>query len=114
MESQEDTRLAAITRWWGGSCSGNDPDTCYNCTICSDFDDPTLPTTIPRFSITTTKTRGEWSEIADLIPSDRRNGDRFGASVAIDGNQIVVGSPYNRGQLKEAVFRNCICIPAPF
>ena len=82
-------------RWWGGSCSGNDPDTCYNCTICSDFDDPTLPTTIPRFSITTTKTRGEWSEIADLIPSDRRNGDRFGASVAIDGDQIVVGSPYN-------------------
>ena len=34
-----------------------------------------------------------WSQVAELAASDGAAGDRFGASVAIDGDYIVVGAP---------------------
>ncbi len=36
---------------------------------------------------------GEWGEVAVLMSSDAADGDRFGASVAIDGDTVVVGAP---------------------
>lgn len=36
---------------------------------------------------------GAWVEIQKLVPSDRTAGDQFGFSVAIEGDQIVVGAP---------------------
>jgi hypothetical protein len=37
-------------------------------------------------------TNGEYIEVATLTPGDGQPGDRFGISVAIDGNNIVVGA----------------------
>lgn len=38
-------------------------------------------------------TSGQWEQIQKIVPSDRAENDRFGASVAIDGNYMVVGAP---------------------
>ena len=35
-----------------------------------------------------------WTYLAKLIPQDGNVGDRFGESVAIGGNRVIVGSPY--------------------
>ncbi len=42
-----------------------------------------------------TKVSGVWSQKAKLIASDGAANDKFGNSVAVDGNTIVVGAPYN-------------------
>ena len=39
------------------------------------------------------KVRGDWSQVARLIPDDGAAEDNFGSSVAIDGNSIIVGTP---------------------
>jgi hypothetical protein len=47
---------------------------------------------------------GEWNEVIKLVPensalfsfNDRVAGDNFGTAVAIDGNNVVVASPYHR------------------
>lgn len=36
---------------------------------------------------------GQWSEVALLTPSDGNLGDRFGASIALDGDRMIVGAP---------------------
>ena len=38
-----------------------------------------------------------FSEIQTLSASNKRNGDRFGSAIAIDGDQIIIGSPYSCG-----------------
>ncbi len=38
---------------------------------------------------------GDWEPTAKLIPSDGAAGDRFGSSVAVDGDTVVVGAPYD-------------------
>ena len=38
---------------------------------------------------------GEWSQVAKLTASDGAGADHFGLSVAIDGNTVVVGSPWD-------------------
>jgi hypothetical protein len=38
---------------------------------------------------------GNWTQQQKLIPSDGIDQDQFGESVAIEGNTLVVGSPYN-------------------
>jgi hypothetical protein len=40
-------------------------------------------------------TNGHWNQQQKLIPSDGIDQDQFGESVAIEGNTIIVGSPYN-------------------
>ena len=44
-----------------------------------------------------TNASGEMKPIARLRPSDREAGDRFGKSVAIDGNYAIVGAYYEDG-----------------
>jgi len=39
--------------------------------------------------------KGLWNQVQKIVASDRRNGDNFGASVAISGNYAIVGSPYD-------------------
>ena len=41
------------------------------------------------------KRQGTWAYTQTLVASDKSDGDRFGYSVAISGNQIVVGAPGN-------------------
>jgi hypothetical protein len=41
-----------------------------------------------------TYANGTWTQTADLLASDGSVNDRFGASVAIDGTTIVVGTPH--------------------
>jgi hypothetical protein len=38
---------------------------------------------------------GVWSDPMRIVPGDLAAGDRFGQSVAVDGDRIVVGSPYH-------------------
>lgn len=38
---------------------------------------------------------GTWTEIDKLVGSDVGSGDQFGSSVAIDGNRIVAGAPFD-------------------
>lgn len=38
-----------------------------------------------------------WGEVTPLLASDRQSGDNFGYAVAISGNWIVVGAPYEDG-----------------
>ncbi len=40
-----------------------------------------------------TRSGGTWTEQAQLTPADAAAGDRFGLSVGIDGDTVVVGSP---------------------
>ncbi|MGH2507639.1 MAG: FG-GAP repeat protein [Ktedonobacteraceae bacterium] len=40
-----------------------------------------------------TKNNGTWIQVAELTPSDGKDGDKFGSSVAIFGGTIVVGAP---------------------
>lgn len=35
-----------------------------------------------------------WVEVQKIVPADRDQGDRFGYSVAISGNYIIIGAPY--------------------
>ena len=42
-----------------------------------------------------TLTGGTWSQTAELLPSDGEDGYEFGASVAISGSNVAVGSPYH-------------------
>lgn len=44
-----------------------------------------------------TRTGTTWSQQARLIGADGRSNDSFGASVAIDGDNLVVGASQNRG-----------------
>jgi hypothetical protein len=44
------------------------------------------------FSVTRLKNLGTWLQSQALHADDRRNGDRFGISVDIDGEQVVVGA----------------------
>jgi len=38
---------------------------------------------------------GEWSQVAKLVAPDGQEGDAFGASVALDGDTLVVGAKYD-------------------
>ena len=38
---------------------------------------------------------GNWGQVKKLTASDTTNGDRFGYAVAIDGDTVVVGAPFN-------------------
>ncbi|MCA8952502.1 MAG: FG-GAP repeat protein [Planctomycetes bacterium] len=38
---------------------------------------------------------GAWSHVASITPFDPRSNDRFGTAVALDGDTIAVGSPYD-------------------
>jgi len=40
-----------------------------------------------------------WTEQAKLTASDGAGFDRFGTSVAVDGNTAVVGSPYDEASI---------------
>ncbi len=42
-------------------------------------------------------TTGEWSEVARLVAPDSATGDRFGRSVAVDGDRLLVGADPDRG-----------------
>ena len=46
-------------------------------------------------TVTLLSAREPLAEVQSLSAGDRRNGDRFGAAVAINGDQIVVGAPFS-------------------
>ncbi|MGH9441680.1 MAG: Ig-like domain repeat protein [Thermoanaerobaculia bacterium] len=48
---------------------------------------------VPGVAYVFVRSGGAWSEAASLVPSDSANDDRFGNSVAISGDTIVVGAP---------------------
>ncbi len=40
-----------------------------------------------------TEADGDWVETDKIVPSDGRNGDQYGSSVAISGNRTLIGAP---------------------
>jgi FG-GAP repeat len=48
-----------------------------------------------------TRTRGGWTQVAELTQSDAEMGDLFGLSVAIDGETIVVGAREHTGAVDQ-------------
>lgn len=54
----------------------------YNCSTCVEFDQP--------YSISTERLQEmtSFSEILNFQAGDKKSGDRFGYSLAIDGNQV--------------------------
>jgi hypothetical protein len=74
----------------------NNPGHPTHCSDCDKFSSsPADP--LNQVTVTTTDSQGDWFQQQGIVPGDRRNGDRFGWSVDIDGDQIIVGSPYNGG-----------------
>ena len=53
---------------------------------------------IPGSAYVYARESGVWTQVADLTASDPGNGDRFGVSVAVDGDTIVVGAKRNGGE----------------
>lgn len=51
-----------------------------------------------------TRTDGIWMETAKLVPSRRAHYPRFGTSVALDGNTVVVGTPNSGGGHRGEVY----------
>jgi hypothetical protein len=49
---------------------------------------------------------GAWQRIAKLVPSDAAPGQRFGHSVALDGDNVVIGSPFANGAAGAAYLFN--------
>ena len=53
---------------------------------------------IPGSAYVYARESGVWTQVADLTASDPDGGDRFGVSVAVDGDTIVVGAKRNGGE----------------
>eukprot|EP01034_Spumella_vulgaris_P023126 gene23126-29319_t len=64
---------------------------CGNCSQLSHIS----TTPADQIQVTVVADIGDVAQQQALMASDRRNGNRFGWSVAVDGNQIVVGAPYS-------------------
>ncbi|GMH92534.1 hypothetical protein TL16_g12375 [Triparma laevis f. inornata] len=66
----------------------------YNCSTCVEFDQP--------YSISTERLQEmtSFSEILNFQAGDKKSGDRFGYSLAIDGNQAIIGAMYSSGKCR--------------
>ena len=67
----------------------------YGCnTSCPKFD---VSSAVPSQQMTVTRNSyiGPFTQVQALSPSDSRDGNRFGWSVALDGDQLVVGAVYS-------------------
>lgn len=64
---------------------------CYNCTPFSSLSE--VPS--EQIVVTVAANMSEVKIQQELSASDKRNGNRFGWSVAVDGSQIAVGAPYS-------------------
>jgi hypothetical protein len=66
----------------------------YGCPTCSPFD---ASSAVPSHQMTVSRTTyiGAFAQVQDLVPSDSRDGNRFGWSVALDGDQLAVGAVYS-------------------
>jgi len=74
---------------WNGPVGGG--TTSYGCAACVRFSDY-LPDPSLQMSSSAVSEIFPVTQVQELSASDKRSGNRFGASVAIDGDQIVVGA----------------------
>ena len=76
---------------WNGPAGGIVDYGCPTCVSFSDYMDD------PSGQMTTSKTASiqPVTQVQTLSASDKRSGNRFGSSIALDGDQIVVGSVYS-------------------
>ncbi|RYH30929.1 hypothetical protein EON65_03875 [archaeon] len=65
------------------------------CTNCTKFDYDVAADHTAQFSLTTINGVEEFHEVNSFSAVDGSHGDRFGWSVAIDDNQLVIGAPYS-------------------
>ena len=66
----------------------------HNCSNCTAFDYPA--TQGSEVVVSVNKKLGEWVQYANGVNADdRRQGDRFGSAVALDGDQLVVSAIYS-------------------
>jgi hypothetical protein len=91
-EFQEPPLLVPL--WFGHGC--NDCEE-FSATIPSSIDISFNPDgeSIEQVMVIRTQTVGDLLYHQTIEAADKRAGDRFGASVHIDGDQIVVGAPYS-------------------
>jgi hypothetical protein len=68
---------------------------CRNCTAFSAIADNTSAADSIVITTTLLSTQTPLTEVQTLSAGDKRHGDRFGAAVALDGDQIVVGAPFS-------------------
>jgi len=90
----EDTISSLEPLWYGFGCID-----CSEFSFLNDNDISTLNvTTLDNIiKVKVISTVAPFSEIQTLSASNKRNGDRFGSAIAIDGDQIIIGSPYSCG-----------------
>ncbi|GMH95725.1 hypothetical protein TrST_g6431 [Triparma strigata] len=87
MDATLPTMLASHGKGWGDNPA-------YNCSTCVPFDQPYSITTERLQEMTT------FTEILNFQAGDKKSGDRFGYSLAIDGNQAVIGAMFSSGKCR--------------
>lgn len=65
----------------------------YGCTDCIAFTSSYKANPAKQVSVTNVTPLGTWRQQARLVAPDGNPGDRFGSSVAISGEQVIVGAP---------------------
>ncbi|OQR91459.1 hypothetical protein THRCLA_08991, partial [Thraustotheca clavata] len=64
----------------------------YGCSTCLPFNSGYTPNPAGQIQVSNIATLGTWTFHQRLIPSDANHADRFGSSVSIDGDSIIVGA----------------------
>lgn len=78
----------SLTPQWNGT------STSFGCSSCIPFSDY-VPNPSKQMTVQVTASIADITEVQKMSPSDKRSGARFGSSIALDGDQIVVGSVYS-------------------
>jgi FG-GAP repeat len=68
------------------------PPGAVGCTVCTPFNRAPANATTPYLSVVASGSNSAWQQEAALQSIDRRAGDQFGETVAIDGESLIVGA----------------------
>lgn len=81
----EDVQDPVLSVYWSG----------FECATCEPFNLLLRNDPSQQVSVKQLQSRGAWQEHQKVQAKDRQRGDRFGASIALDGTQLVVGAPFS-------------------
>lgn len=72
---------------------GNGCEDCVEFSVFAENNSTEVEGTLLSFTTAVLEERQPFAQVQALSADDRRNGDRFGAAVAVDGDTVVVGAP---------------------